>query len=354
MTIALPMASLQDDATPVKPRARLSLTRKQKAAIVVRVLLGDGADLKLSDMPEDLQAQLTLQMGSMTHIDHDTLAAVVSEFSEELEAIGLSFTGGVAGALSLLDGKISPKAVAKLRKDAGVRPGDPWARISGLGDDRLLPVLENESVEVAAVVLSKLDVTKAATLLGKLPGERARRITYAVSMTRAVTPDAVERIGHSLAEQIDAQPDLAFSDGPVERVGAILNYSASATREDVLQGLDETDASFAEQVRKAIFTFANIPERIDPRDVPKIVKNINPAQLTCALAGAMQMQQAEAVEFILSNMSKRMAEQLREEMKELGQVKTVDAEDAMTAIVTSIREMEQNAEILLIVDDDED
>ncbi|MDU0112641.1 hypothetical protein RT723_06415 [Psychrosphaera aquimarina] len=76
-----------------------TLTRRAKAAIVVRLLLNEGADIPLEDLPEDLQAQLTKQMGSMRLVDRNTLSSVVSEFADELDSIGLSFPGGIAGAL---------------------------------------------------------------------------------------------------------------------------------------------------------------------------------------------------------------------------------------------------------------
>ena len=228
----------------------MRLSQRAKAAIVVRLLLNEGADIPLEDLPEELQAHLTKAMGSMRVVDRDTLSSVVSEFAAEVERIGLRFPGGMAGALTALDGKISPHTAARLRKEAGVREsGNPWARIRDLDDDLLVPVLEGESVEVAAVMLSKLDVKKAAALLGKLPGPRARQITYAVSKTGAIGPDAVERIGLSLAAQLDARPITAFDNGPVERVGAILNSSTSMTRDDVLAGLEETDEWFANAVR---------------------------------------------------------------------------------------------------------
>ncbi|MEM9639082.1 MAG: FliG C-terminal domain-containing protein, partial [Pseudomonadota bacterium] len=257
-------------------KAPVALSRKAKAAIVVRLLLNEGADIPLEDLPEEMQAQLTKQMGAMRLVDRDTLASVVSEFADELESIGLSFPGGIAGALDSLDGRISKQTAARLRKEAGVRQyGDPWARLRDMNAEKLLPVLETESIEVAAVLLSKIDVARAAELLSKLPGPQARRITYAVSQTSAVTPDAVDRIGLSLAAQLDAEPLKAFDDGPVERVGAILNSTASVTRDDVLEGLDETDAGFAELVRQAIFTFANIPKRIAPRDIPRVIRELD-------------------------------------------------------------------------------
>ncbi|WP_299376294.1 FliG C-terminal domain-containing protein [uncultured Tateyamaria sp.] len=328
------------------------LSRRAKAAIVVRLLLNEGADIPLEDLPEELQAHLTKAMGNMRVVDRDTLHAVVAEFAEEVERVGLSFPGGMAGALSALDGKISRQTADRLRKEAGVREtGDPWKRIRDMGPDVLLPVLEEESIEIAAVMLSKLDVAKAAELLGKLPGPRARQITYAVSMTGAVTPDAVERIGLSLASQMDARPLRAFDDGPVARVGAILNSSTTVTRDDVLAGLDETDEGFANAVRKAIFTFANIPARIAPRDIPRILRDIDQEQLVIAIAGAPAMGMEDSANFILDNMSARLADQLREEVAEAGTPKTADVDDAMSSVVYTIRTMEASGDLMLVTED---
>ncbi|WP_405363600.1 flagellar motor switch protein FliG [Roseobacter sp.] len=351
MTDMVPMAPFpalpgSDSGTPAP------LSRRAKAAIVVRLLLNEGAEIPLEELPEDLQAQLTKQMGSMRLVDRTTLASVVSEFADELESIGLSFRGGIAGALDSLDGRISKQTAARLRKEAGVRQyGDPWARLKDMGVEKLLPVLENESIEVAAVLLSKIDVSRAAELLGKLPGPQARRITYAVSQTSAVTPDAVDRIGLSLAMQLDAEPVQAFDSGPVERVGAILNSTTSVTRDDVLEGLDETDAGFADLVRKAIFTFANIPKRIAPRDIPRVVRELEQEVLLIALAGAEAAGMKPSADFFLENMSGRMADQLREEMGEKETVKAAETEEAMSTIIAKIREMETAGELLLVVDD---
>jgi flagellar motor switch protein FliG len=215
-------------------------------------------------------------------------------------------------------------------------------------------VLEDESIEVAAVMLSKLNVSKAAELLGMLPGQQARRITYAVSQTSGVTPDAVQRIGQSLATQLDSVPLQAFDDGPVERVGAILNFSPAATRDEVLAGLDEDDQAFASKVRKAIFTFTNIPARIDPRDVPKITRGIDQTVLVTALAAAEAGALGESVEFILANISKRMAEGMRDEMGELGKVKEADGEEAMSAVVAEIRALEAAGDVFFVAEDEEE
>ena len=337
----------------VEPFAR-DLTAREKAAVIVRLLMAEGSPLQISTLPEHMQAALAEQMGHMRMVDRTTLSAVVAEFMGELEQVGLSFPGGIEGALSLMDGHISTTAANRLRRLAGASAkADPWDRIMALDAERLLPILIEESVEVAAVMLSKLPVPKAAELLGKLPGERARRVAFAVSMTGNVDPETVRRIGLSLAAQLENLPARAFDGDPVERVGAILNVSPAFTREDVLKGLEETDAVFAEQVRRAIFTFIHIPGRLAARDVPKLVRLVEPVALVTALAGAKQdAAHLASAEFILANMSQRMAQSLREEMETRGTVKEKDAELAMIAVITAVRQLEATGEIVLIRDDE--
>ena len=119
----------------------------------------------------------------------------------------------------------------------------------------------------------------------------------------------------------------------------------------MLDGLEQEDSGFAQQVRRAIFTFANIPDRIDPRDVPKITRDVDPVKLITALAAATGDDE-KVTEFILSNMSKRMAEQLREEMQDLGDIKEKDGEAAMTAVVIAIRELEASGDIFLVAEEE--
>lgn len=342
-------------AAPLPPAvARMTLNSRQKAAVIVRLLLAEGIDLPIARLSDEVQESLTAELGRLRFIDRETLRAVVEEFTGELDSIGLFFPGGIEGALGILEDHLSPATAVRMRREAGVMAkGDPWERISGLDNELLIPVLNDEAPEVGAVMLSKMEVSKAASLLEKVPGERARRISYAISQTAVIGPDVVQRIGLSLAQQLDAQPLKAFDAEPVERVGAILNSSLAATRDDVIAGLEETDAAFAAEVKKAIFTFANIPARLAARDVPKAIRGIDQGVLVTALAYATGGYEP-AREFVLENMSKRMAEGLREEIEDSGKVKAKDGEEAMTEMVNVIRALAANGEILLVTGDEDD
>jgi flagellar motor switch protein FliG len=175
----------------------------------------------------------------------------------------------------------------------------------------------------------------------------ARRITYAISQTGSVSPTAVDRIGLALAAQLHDVPESAFTTGAVERVGAILNSSTSITRDEMMEGLEETDQDFAALVRRAIFTFEHIPTRIKPADIPRIVREVEQPVLVKALSSALASDLAPAAEYILENMGERMADAMREEIAETGTVRARDADTAMREVINAIRRLEAAEEITL-------
>lgn len=343
-------------ATAPNGRRILALNGPQKAAILVQLLLAEGTELNLAALPEDMQAGLTEQMASMRLVDRDTLMAVVAEFVETLEQVGLSFPEGINGVLKALDGRLSPGAAGRLRQIARASgQADPWDRIAMADADTLAELIGAESTEVAAVVLSKLPVRTAAKLLGRLPGERARRIAYAVAQTEGVAPDVVQRIGTALAAQLDQRPQPAFPNPPAARVGAILNSAPAELRDSLLASLDNEDRAFARGVRRAIFTFGHLPERLEPQDLPRLLREVDRKALVTALAHGLPQAgtpAGKAAEFFLENISQRMAAMLRDEVESAGRVRPAEGEAAMLEVVATIRRLADGGELTLLDPED--
>lgn len=339
-----------DAARRVEPPARLN--SRQKAAVVVRLLLSQNVSPGLDRLSPEMQADLARAMASLGPISRATLAEVVREFTARLDGLALTAPNGLAAALALLEPHISPIARAGLRAEAEAGdPADPWTRLAALEPERLRPLLLTESAEVAAILLSKLGVAKAAALLSGLPEGRAQVIAHAVALTATVTPAMVERIGAHLLGQMQADPEPAFRASPVDRVGAILNSVGSALRETLLGGLAARDAGFATDVRRAIFTFQHIPKRVEPTDVPRILRRVDPEIVTRAIAAGLE-EAPLTVEFLLENLSKRLADQIRDEAETMGRPRPQDGEAAMAEIVTAIRALEEEGELRLIAPED--
>ncbi|MFT4012919.1 MAG: FliG C-terminal domain-containing protein [Paracoccus sp. (in: a-proteobacteria)] len=330
------------------------LTAKQKAAVIVRLILAEGEDVDLARLPGAQQTDLAQEMALMGLVDRDTRDAVVAEFCDQIEAVGVSFPGDIDGTLDLLGGHLSPDTSDRLRRLAALNgDGDPWDRIAALSTPLLVELARTEAIEIAAVMFSKLPVPRAAEIFAKLDPGLARQIAYAMSLTGTIEAPALRRIGRALIQAADAIPRPALDGKAVDKVGAILNFSPSATRDSVLAGLEDDDAGFAGEVRRTIFTFANIPARIDPRDVPRIMREVEGAVMTRAIAGAKGADEATA-RFLLDAISPRLAETMREEAQALGKVSTREAEEAMDQVVAAIRRMEAAGDLFMIVADNDE
>lgn len=346
----------------MKPRHTIvdptTLPGRRKAAIIVQMCLAEGVKPPVDLLPEDLQIELTRELGDLSLVDRQTLLTVAEEFANDLECVGLAPPTGLDAALAAMGSHLSPAALTRLRTEAARNRGlDPWAAVLALEPPAIASILRAESVEVAAVLLSKLPVSKAATTLGLLPGDTARRIAHAISRTANILPETVARIGRALAADYCGIPVPAFSHPPVERLGAILNEAQQTTRDDLLDGLVEIDPTFAESVRRAIFTFRHIPHRVRPVDIPKVLRGVDQPKLITALVAANTAggEERASAEYILANISQRLAQTLREEMGERGRIKRQDGEEAMSAVISAIRSAEQSGEISLIpIEDDEE
>ncbi|MDO5704878.1 MAG: FliG C-terminal domain-containing protein [Paracoccus sp. (in: a-proteobacteria)] len=333
--------------------AQMALSPRQKAAVIVRLLMDGNDDMNLSALDRDHQAALAQEMAGMDLIDRTTRDAVITEFCDSLESVGVTFPGGLDGTLDMLGSSLSDDTANHLRRIAALTgKGDPWERIAALPVDKIIALANQEAVEIVALMFSKLPVSKASEAFTALGPVRARTVAHAMSMTGGVTIEALHRVGQVLLRAADALPRPAIEKPAVDRVGAILNFASAEIRDSVLQGLDDDDAEFAVDVRKAIFTFAHIPTRIQPRDVPRIVREIETPVLLRALAGATE-NNAISAEFILTNISQRMAEGLRDEMGSVGKQKPRDIEDAMSVVVAAIRDLEAAGELVMVVPDDE-
>lgn len=338
------MHPLPPPRPPAVPAA--SLSPQQKAAVVVRLLLQGGAVPALARLSPTEQAALAQAMAQLHRVDRETLRAVIHEFLAALEATGVILPGGIDGAMALLDGQISTQAVAQLR-GSGVAPVDPWAGIAARPPGDLAARLTGEHPAVAAAALSRLPTALAAAVLAALPGTQARAIALAIPATETTRPEVLAQIGAALAADDSGDMPRAFVQDAASRLGAILDRAPQDTREVLLSGLDREAAGFAGAVRRRIFTFAHLPHRLELRDVPRAARAAPPAVLLPALIHG-RVNAPEATEFLLANMSKRLAEQTRGEMAEHPPVAPAAGEAAQADLVAAVRALDAAGEIALI------
>lgn len=331
------------------------VSKQQKAAILLSVLLEGENTPNLDHIAtEDLKNTVDT-MASYGEVDRSTVDLVILEFLSELDEFGISMRGGLEGTLTSLKGYVSDKSLENIRKAYVRSPSvDVWTSISSAEVPLLKACLANEHPQIKATVLSKIPSALSAELLGSMDPHEAREVMLAIINANDIEPEILEIIGQSINETLFSEDGPSvFDKTPVERAGDIMNFAQSEIRERLMNEFGESDPETAERIRKVMFTFPDIPTRLLPRDVSAVTRTVPPDVLLKALKGA-ETSSPEVVEFILSSLSSRIADQMREELAETEAGKKKDMEAAMNEIIMGIRQLESDGAITLIIEEDGD
>lgn len=331
------------------------LSQVQKAAVIVQLILAQGGHIPLDVLPQDTQMRLINVFARMGAINKATVHTVLKEFSEHLSAYGLGFPSEKAAISQALDGTVSADLITQLSGKGAQDPQNPsiWDELAAKPVAELAELISNESPQIAAIILSRLDAATASLVVEELPAELAQSVTFAISQTKDVQIPLVEQIAQALAAQSDVGADqVAFATSPAQRAADILNETSASHRDAMLAALQDKDPAFASEIAKAIFTFSDIPYRIEAVDVPKITREMAADDLLRAMRAGADIY-PDVAEFIFGNMSKRMAEQLREEMAEVAKPEGKDAEKAMGLMTKAIRNLADSGELTLKTKEEE-
>ncbi|HOO75734.1 MAG TPA: FliG C-terminal domain-containing protein, partial [Tepiditoga sp.] len=130
--------------------------------------------------------------------------------------------------------------------------------------------------------------------------------------------------------------------GGIEVTAEIMNSIDRVIGKNIFDKLSERDPKLSEEIRKRMFVFEDLI-KLDDRAVQRIIREIDTKDLTIALKGASD----EVKEIIFSNMSKRSAQIIREELEFMGPIRVKDVDDAQQRIVSVIRKLEEAGEIII-------
>jgi flagellar motor switch protein FliG len=329
------------------------LTRQQKAAVIIGILGTETAGPVLEQLDETSLRHFTHAMSGLNRIDAIQVRATIAEFLAELAQDDESVRGGLAQARGLLEEHVAEGLLMRILDDAeSPSVHNVWQKLAKVGDEALADFLAREHPQTAAVVVSKFSPEHAARILNRLEPELAGDVVIGLSRAAGLDPNVIEAIGDTMSRGfLAAHAGGARKRDPADRVGAIMNYTSPSIRDHILGQIETDQPEFAEEIRRKMFTIEDIPARVPSRAVAAVVRSLDQETLLKALF-VTKDSAPEVGNFILSNISKRMSEQLREDLDEITSVRRKEGERAQAEVVRIIRELVARGEIELVEEDE--
>lgn len=325
--------------------AEQELTPAQKAATVIVAIGTEKASRIYQYMNSDELEQLTIEVAKLGYVDPETTQQVLEDFYQMCLTNKAITEGGMEYARSVLQKAFGEQAAEQLlSKVTKALSNRSFSFLNKTDAKTLLSTLQHERAQTIALVLSYIEPEKAASVLEELPPKKKLRVVKNIARMESASPTAVKMIEDELQKKFSS---LIVTEnvqiGGLDHIAAIMNNLERSSEKSIFDGLEKSDGTLAEEIRKRMFVFEDIVH-MDDRSVQRFVRDCDMRDLVLALKGANK----DVTNKLFANMSTRMRQNIEEDLEITTNVRIRDVEEAQQRIVGIIRDLEERNEIIIL------
>jgi flagellar motor switch protein FliG len=184
---------------------------------------------------------------------------------------------------------------------------------------------------------------KAAEVMLRLPDNVRSDLLVRIATMQGVQPAALRELDDIMEKQLTGSETVkATAMGGIDAAANILNFMDGAASNLILEKVSENNADLALKIQDKMFVFEDIAS-ISASAMQTLLREIPTGQLLLALRGASE----ELKEKIFSNMSRRAAEILRDDLESSPPAKLSEVEWAQKDILGIVKQLADSGEIQL-------
>ena len=330
-------------ALPSKSSER-ELTGREKAAMLLITLGPELSAQIFRHLKDDEIEQLTLEIANIRTVSPGEKERVLQEFYQICLAQQYITEGGIGYAKDILEKALGSERtmdiINKLTVSLQVRPFD---FVRKADPTQVLNFIQSEHPQTIALILSYLKPAQAAGVLSALSQDKQADVARRIAQMDRTSPEVIKEVERVLEKKLSSLVTEDYTAaGGIQAIVDVLNSVDRGTERYIMDTLEIEDTDLAEEIRKRMFVFEDILQ-LDNRAVQRFMREIDNSQLAIALKGSSE----EVQNLIFANMSKRLSEQIREDLEFMGPVRLKDVEEAQQKIVNVIRKLEDAGEIII-------
>jgi len=316
----------------------------RKAAVLMAALGSERAAKVLQRLGEDEIENLSMEMASLSSVGAETTDSIFSELAALASARELGVAGGLDFARGVIERALGPERAAEVLGRLSARTETPpFDFLQRVPPERTAALLRSESPQTIALILASLHTTLAAQVLARLPERQQPDIALRIARMGETSAQVVQQLEEVIRHKLTAVAEREYSAaGGPKALADILNHSDRTTERNVLEQLASADKDLAEEVRGMLFVFEDIVQ-LEERAIQQVLREADQKDLVLALRGAPD----NVKEVVLTNMSERGAEMIKEEMEIQPPQRKRDIDAAQSRIVAVVRTLEQAGTIVI-------
>jgi flagellar motor switch protein FliG len=317
----------------------------RKAAVLLVQLGKERSAMVLSQLREEEVEALSAEIVQLGPVDPAAADEVLTEFRQMAALHRDTGGGGLDFARQMLEASLGPDRAGDLLDRLSAAMEDaPFSFLHRADPRELLSFLQDEHPQTIALVLAHATPHQASQVLAGLGQGLQADVAHRIAVMDRTTPEIIRQVERALERRLLSvlQPTDMPTVGGLQPLVDIINRADRTTERLILQGLDERDATLAEQVRSRMFMFEDITT-LEDRAVQLVLRDVDAAILATALKGVRE----DVRDKVMRNMSERAAANLIDEIDMLGSVRLSAVEEAQAKVVQAIRTQEASGQLVI-------
>ncbi len=294
---------------PEQPReadGRESIYRRvAKFLVIIGV---DEAAKIIPQLGEEQIEKIMPEIASIRSVPKDEAEQILKEFESLLDKAREE--GGIDTARTILTKAYGEKKGEEILGKVIQYPnGRPFDFLSEAGADRISVLLNGESEQVQALVLSQIEPKKAAAVIKEMDDKTKSAIVIRLVKMKNVAPQVMESVSKSLYEKMLSQnTEVSQSLDGKNVLAQILKRMDPSTESNLIAALSGEDPELGADIRKRLFTEDDLVNAED-RYLQNKLHDMDDKTIAILIKG----KKPDFRDKILSNLSKRRAESVLDE-----------------------------------------
>ena len=324
------------------------MTNHEKAALVLMSLGEEAAASVMKNLGADEIRRVGKCMNNMMGASQEDIEYVAKEFSllvkGDIQGIPVSQEAYVQNVIVKALGESKGREFIKtIEGESFLSSGGPIIeKLRNANPKVLADFTKTEHPQTIALILSYLRPEQVADILEDLPPDRQQNIIKRIATLGSVPREFLEEMTKTLESEVISGGDSEEHAGGVQVIAEILNRMSRESEKVILESLEETDPDLVNDIRNRMFTFDDIFV-LDDRAMRILLEEVDREDLPCAL----KVVDDETKEKIFSNLSKRAAEMLREDISLMPPIRLSEVEKSQRAIIDVAKRLENEEKITL-------
>lgn len=320
------------------------LNGTSRAAVLLLTLGEESAAEVLKHMgPKEVQ-RVGTAMAAMNNVPRDQVTQVLQNFSETVQeqtALGVGAEDYIRTVMVEALGEDKAKGLMDRILLGSSTKG--LEALKWMDARAVAELIRLEHPQIQAIVLSYLDNDHAAEVIRFFPERSRHDVLLRIATLDGIQPSALQELDDILERQFHGNQNVQSSSvGGIKAAADILNFVDSSIEGEIMEAIKDADAELGQQIQDLMFVFDNLID-VDDRGIQALLREVSSETLILALKGADETMK----EKIFSNMSKRAAEMMRDDLENKGPVRLSEVEGAQKEILAIARRMSESGEIAL-------